>query len=84
MTERRARPSRTQSKSESTTAGSLTSAAHAVPADLPPGLLHRAAVYLALSDDVPPLVRGTTAWWVRAGVFRVALVVIGALVAIGG
>jgi hypothetical protein len=55
-----------------------------MPEDLPPGMLHRAAAYLGLTDDAAPIARGTRAWWIRVAVFALGLFVVLVLVAVGG
>jgi len=67
--------------------GQATTAAtgpSALPDDLPPGAVHRAAAYLGLTDDAPRLERGTRAWWTRTAVFAAGLLVMIVLVAVGG
>ena len=58
--------------------------ARSMPEDLPPGPISRAARYLGLTDDSAPLVRGTRPWWIRTGVLTAGLLVMMALVALGG
>jgi hypothetical protein len=62
----------------------LVEATRSMPEDLPPGPMSRAARTLGLTDDTPPLVRGTRAWWLRAAVLAAGLLVMVALVALGG
>ncbi|MCU1678099.1 MAG: hypothetical protein JWM93_2857 [Frankiales bacterium] len=52
--------------------------------DLPPGPLRRGLAYLGVTDDVPPLVRGTSAWWVRTAAFAALLLLMFGLVVVGG
>ena len=55
-----------------------------MPDELPAGPITRAARALGMTDDAPPLVRGSRAWWWRTGVLAAGLLVMIALVALGG